>query len=102
MGWTKVRPEQLEAIFQRLGQEEVHLTELKMSGVHLGQVSPRYLAASVSNLRLADLNFTHLEPAQLRALLGAMEEGTRLREINLSSNSLEGIPARTLAEAIRS
>ena len=65
-------------------------------------MSPRYLAESVNKLRLVDLNFTHLEPAQLRALFGAMEESTRLREINLYSNSLEGIPARTLAEAIRS
>jgi hypothetical protein len=78
LGWTKIQPDHLDHIFRSLRGEKAELRELGLSGVEVGGVEPRALARGVAGLRVADLNFAHLKPSQLRALLGAIEVKFRI------------------------
>ena len=101
LGWTKLRPDHVWSMFERLDQGEGRMEELRLSGVGLQELEPGLFGRVVSRLVLADLNFTGLQGSQVAALILEMKEATSLRELIVSRNDLSHIDSHGLRDVVK-
>ena len=91
LSFCELTAEQLNMLFDEI-DENLKLEYLEMKGVDMSQVDMNSLATGVNKLEFANLHQTQLSKEQVTALLRVAGVQTKLLNLYLDSNTIEGDP----------
>ena len=84
---TFLSTKQLEAIFMSMcGESKLNI--LMLSDNNLSSVNPELLAKAITNLSNADVSNADLTPEQLTTVFEAIDQGCRLKKLNIGFNDI--------------
>ena len=88
-----------ETFFQMMCAE-TNLKELLFEYQGLQNVPPKVFSAALNKLQIVDLSQIDVDHSQCRALIEVIARGTRIEQLDISSNNLATLDPYILAEAV--
>jgi len=99
VSYTALTPDQAVTILTAVS-EGYTLTKLYLGGNDLSLVEPVLLAHVVTKLESLDVRHTDLITKQVETVLGAICQGSRMRNLDISGNVLSGVDPEIVARAV--
>ena len=97
--YAEMTAQQCEAIFQHFDSDS-KLKKLHMSCIDLSSVNPEILARSFNNIEEVFMFDTKLTILQTKAIFRAVNNGSKMKNINIGLNDLSMVDPKSLAKCI--